>query len=229
MLGVPRPQGVPGVPNSLGQQPQAGLRSGSPALNANNIQLSNVLNTGNRVLFPPQTPNAQQNTQQQQPNVVGLSGPSPTASNPGLSPFGGNPLSQGSTTASTPNQFPTTSNGPVSLPQVSPAGNATNQQQQNQFNDMLNKNRMAPSPSNFVTQQTLQQQQQQHTQSNNTTNGPPRIPSVSGADSVSASHQAIAGPKSVSSSRGASPAPATPIQSSPATAASLGNVVVLFR
>lgn len=217
LLGVPRPQGVTGVPNSLvqGQQPQAGLRSGSPALNANSIQLGNVLNSGNRVLFPPQTPNAQQNTQQ--PNVVGLSGPSPTASNPGLSPFGGNPLSQGSTT-STANQFPTTSNGPVSLPQASPAGN----NQQNQFNDILKSNRMAPSPSNFAAQQALQQQQQL-SQSNNTTNGAPRIPTTS-SDSITTTHQPVTGPKSVSSSRGASPAPATPIQSSPATAASLGNV-----
>lgn len=191
-----------------------------------------VLNQqGNRLLFPVQQQNAQQPPQQaqqqpqqtqQQPNLVGLPGPSPTTSNPGLSPFG-NPLSQGSTSAaSTNSQFPATSNGPVSLPQVSPAGQNS---QSNQFSDMLKNNLMGPSPSSFVQQQqqnvmTQQQPNQQAVTLNNT----PRIPS-SGADTITAQLPTSTGPKSASSSRGPSPAPATPIQSSPAavSAASMGE------
>lgn len=194
-----------------------------------------VLNQqGNRLLFPvqqqqnaqqtQQSQQQQQQTQQQQPNVVGLPGPSPTTSNPGLSPFG-NPLSQGSTTTtSTNSQFPATSNGPVSLPQVSPAG----QSQNSQFNDMIKSNLMS---SSFVQQQQQQQQQQQNAmtqqqtnQQSVTQNNTPRIPS-SGADTITAQLPTSTGPKSASSSRGPSPAPATPIQSSPAavTAASMGE------
>lgn len=165
----------------------------------------------------------QQQQTQQQPNVVSLPGPSPTTSNPGLSPFG-NPLSQGSTTTSTNSQFPATSNGPVSLPQVSPAGQNS---QSNQFSDMLKNNLMGPSPSSFVQQQqqnVLTQQQQQPNQQAITQNNTPRIPS-SGADTITAQLPTSTGPKSASSSRGPSPAPATPIQSSPATvtAASMGK------
>lgn len=189
---------------------------------------------GNRLLFPVQQQQnaqqapqqAQQPPQQQQPNVVSLPGPSPTTSNPGLSPFG-NPLSQGST--STNSQFPTTSNGPVSLPQVSPAG----QNSQNNFSDMLKNNLMGPSPSSFVQQQQQQQNQQQNVmtqqqpnQQTVTQNNTPRIPS-SGADTITAQLPTSTGPKSASSSRGPSPAPATPIQSSPATvtAASMGKSI----
>ncbi|KAJ8981157.1 hypothetical protein NQ317_013823 [Molorchus minor] len=215
---VTRPQGtVLPCPQQSGQT-QPGLRSNSPS-----IPGLGVLNPpGNRLIFPiQQQPNASQ--PQQQTNLVGLPGPSPTTSSPGLSPFG-NPLSQGSTTTNNP--FPTTSNGPVSLPQVSPAG----QNSQNQFADMLKTNRIPPSPSSFV-QQTQQQSQQPQQQSQNlpqplqaaTQNGPPRIPSTS-AEPIMTPHATTTGPKSVSSSRGASPAPATPVQSSPAAmAASMGK------
>lgn len=170
-------------------------------------------------MFPVQQQNVQQQTQQQQqqqnqqPNVVGLPGPSPTTSNPGLSPFG-NPLSQGSAT-STNSQFPANNNGPVSLPQVSPAGQNS---QTNQFSDMLKNNLMGPSPSSFVQQQqqNVMAQQQQSNQQAVTQNNTPRIPS-SGADTITAQLPTSTGPKSASSSRGPSPAPATPIQSSPAS------------
>lgn len=233
---VTRPQGVPvnALPCQQIQpsqpQPQQGL--GSPALGSNLNALGVLNQQGNRLLFPvQQQQNAQQAPQQQpqqqqqtpqQPNVVGLPGPSPTTSNPGLSPFG-NPLSQGSTTTtSTNSQFPPTSNGPVSLPQVSPAG----QSQNSQFSDMLKGNLMGPSPTSFVQQQ--QQQQNAMTQQSNqqavTQNSTPRIPS-SGADTITAQLPTSTGPKSASSSRGPSPAPATPIQSSPASvaAASMGK------
>jgi E1A/CREB-binding protein len=201
---VARPQGVPG---GLAQQQQPGLRSGSPALGG-----IGTLNQAGGRLFQVQQ-NAQQNNQQQ-PNVVGLPGPSPTASNPGLSPFG-QPLSQGNTAStSTGNQFAAT-NGPVSLPQTSPASSA----QQSQFNDIM-KNRLAPSPSTFGLQsQNLTQPNQG--QVNNSIANSARISATPNSDSVTTPH--AAGPKSVSSSRGASPAPATPIQSSPATTASLGK------
>lgn len=237
---VTRPQGVQGVPvNTLPcqqiqpGQPQQGL--GSPALGTNLNALGVLNQQGNRLLFPvQQQQNAQQAPQQQaqqqpqqqtqqQPNVVSLPGPSPTTSNPGLSPFG-NPLSQGSTTTTSANsQFPATSNGPVSLPQVSPAGQNS---QSNQFSDMLKNNLMGPSPSSFVQQQqqNVLTQQQQPNQQAVTQNNTPRIPS-SGADTITAQLPTSTGPKSASSSRGPSPAPATPIQSSPATvtAASMGK------
>lgn len=207
------------------QTAQAGLRSNSPSMTG-----LGVLNATNRLIFPVQQ---QQQTamqqgmpqpQQQQNNVVGLPGPSPTTSNPGLSPFGSNPLSQGSTTTTTSanNQFAVTSNGPVSLPQVSPAG-----QNSNQFSDMLKSNRIPPSPSGFLQQAQQQQQQQQGMAANNqgvTQNGTARIPGTP-ADSVTTPLPATSGPKSVNSSRGPSPAPTTPLQASPAAvaAASMGE------
>lgn len=215
-------------------QQQQGLRSGSPALGTNLSALGVLNSQGGRLLYPvQQQQNAQQTSQQQQqtqqqPTVVGLPGPSPTTSNPGLSPFG-NPLSQGSTTAtatSTNSQFTATSNGPVSLPQISPAGQNS---QSSQFSDMLKSNFMGPSPSSFVQQQQQQQQQnamtqQQQSQQAVTQNGTSRIPSL-GADTISAQLPTSTGPKSASSSRGPSPAPATPVQSSPAavSAASMGK------
>ncbi|VEN43169.1 unnamed protein product [Callosobruchus maculatus] len=231
---VPRPAGVPGnILPCPQQQPvgQVGLRSGSPSLGAGNMPPLGALNqqqAGNRMLFPVQQQQQQvqqqQQQQQQQQNVVGLPGPSPTTSNPGLSPFG-NPLSQGSTTTSSSSQFPTTTNGPVSLPQVSPAGQNSQQQQANQqFNDLLKASRISPSPSGFGQQQQPQQQQglpqpiQQVTQ-NGTSRLPPTSVASGGGDSVTAPSSVGAiptAPKSVSSSRGGSPAPATPVQSSPA-------------
>ncbi|XP_018572292.1 CREB-binding protein isoform X4 [Anoplophora glabripennis] len=225
---VARPPGsiLPCPPQQQPGQPQAGLRSNSPS-----IPGLGVLNpTTNRLIFPVQPQQQQQPTMQQnvpqsqpQPNVVGLPGPSPTTSNTGLSPFG-NPLSQGSTTTTPTNQFPTASNGPVSLPQVSPAGQNS---QPNQFSDMLKTNRISPSPSSFVQQQSQQQPQPgmpQANQQGTAQNGAPRIPN-STAESVTTPLPTTSGPKSVSSSRGASPAPATPVQSSPAAvaAASMGK------
>ncbi|KAJ8934660.1 hypothetical protein NQ318_017026 [Aromia moschata] len=204
---VSRPPGsvLPCPPQQQPGQTQPGLRSNSP-----NIPGLGVLNPpSNRLIFPVQQQQQQTNAQpnapqpQQQPNVVGLPGPSPTTSNPGLSPFG-NPLSQGpATTTSTNNQFSTTNNGPVSLPQVSPAGQNS---QSNQFGDMLKTNRIPPSPSSFVQQPPQQPQQQQQglpqpNQQTVTQNGPPRIPSTS-AEPVTTPHTTTAGPKSVSSSRG---------------------------
>lgn len=193
----PRP---PGVPGALSQHQQPGVRSGSPTLSASNIGGLNSLNQAGGRIFQVQQNNSNQ------ANVVGLPGPSPTASNnPGLSPFG-QPLSQGSTpsTSSTNNQF-VSSNGPVSLPQVSPAG-------AQQFNDLM-KSRLAPSPNAFGLQsQSISQPPGQIT---------PRItPTPTSSEPVTTPH---AGPKSVNSSRGPSPAPATPIQSSPANTASLGK------
>lgn len=205
----------PGIPSAI-VQPQQTLRPNSPPLGANNMGGLGMLNQqGNQMVFPVQqqasTPQPC-SQQQQQSNVVGLPGPSPTTSNPGLSPFG-NPLSQGSTT-STPTQF--TNNGPISLPQVSPAGN-----QQNQF-DLLKSNRVTPSPSSFVQQHTPQPQP--NTQSNMNTpsqqNGNNRLGNSEGG--VATPHNNT-GPKSVNSSRGPSPAPTTPIQASPSAAASLGK------
>lgn len=133
--------------------------------------------------------------------MVGLPGPSPTASNnPGLSPFG-----------AAGNAFPVTSNGPT-LPQTSPASAAATQQQQQAFNDVL-KSRLAPSPSFGLPNQqqpTPQQQQQQHQVNNHVT----RLPSSTPTDLPPTT-----GPKSVNSSRG--PSPTTPIVASPA--ASLGK------
>ncbi|CAG9863013.1 unnamed protein product [Phyllotreta striolata] len=224
---VPRPPGVPVNVLACQQPPQQQptqqqqpnqsqqLRSGSPALGVPPIGGLGVMNPNStRLMFPVQQ-NSQQ-TQQQQPNVVGLPGPSPTTSNPGLSPFG-NPLSQGSTTNASSNPFPTTSNGPVSLPQVSPAGQNS---QSNQFNDMLKHNRIPPSPSSFAQQQTnMSQANQQNVVQNICT----RIPTAS-SESVSTPMATSVGPKSVSSSRGASPAPATPVQASPsAMAVSMGK------
>ncbi|RZC35774.1 KAT11, KIX, DUF902, zf-TAZ and/or Bromodomain domain containing protein [Asbolus verrucosus] len=206
----------PGVPGGLPQQAQTGLRSGSPALGGANLGGIGTLNQAGGRLFQVQQNNQQNN--QQQPNVVGLPGPSPTASNnPGLSPFG-QPMSQGNTAStSSANQF-VASNGPVSLPQASPAGSA----QQAQFNDIM-KNRVAPSPSAFGLQSSQSLTQSSQGQVNNTIANSARISATPNSDSVTTPHAASAGPKSVSSSRGASPAPATPIQSSPATAASLGK------
>ncbi|XP_044255376.1 CREB-binding protein-like isoform X6 [Tribolium madens] len=185
----------PGVPGGLPQGQQPGLRSGSPALG----NMATLNQTGGRLF------QVQQN--QNQSNVVGLPGPSPTASNPGLSPFG-QPMSQNSNAStSAGNQFGS-SNGPVSLPQASPAGST-----QNQFNDMM-KSRLAPSPSAFGLQSQIQSQNQV----NNSLNATRITPN---SEAVTTPHNA--GPKSVSSSRGPSPAPATPVQSSPATAASLGK------
>lgn len=191
---VPRP-GVPG------NMPQQGLRSNSPALGG--IPMSNLLNQqGNRTIF------SGQNAQNSQPNVVGMPGPSPTASNnPGLSPFGQS-LSQSSTTSTGASQFPVTSNGP-SLPQTSPAGTNSTQQQQQAFNDVL-KNRLAPSPSAFGLQQSSLPSQQQQQVNNNLT----RLTNSTPTD-VTTPHNTT-GPKSVNSSRGPSPAPTTPMVSSPA-------------
>ncbi|XP_074038438.1 CREB binding protein nejire isoform X4 [Leptinotarsa decemlineata] len=200
---------LPGQQQSPAQT-QPGLRSSSPSLGGPPLGGLGVINQpGNRLLFSTQQP-TQQTAQQPQQNV-GLPGPSPSPSNPGLSPFG-NPLSQGSTTTSSSNQFPTTSNGPVSLPQVSPSGQNS---QANHYGDMLKSSRISPSPSSFV-------QQSQNLQPVSAQNGN-RIPTTS-SDSVLTPHATTAGPRSVSSSRGASPAPATPIQASPSSvAASMGK------
>lgn len=193
------------LPQQQTQQPLNTLRSGSPATN-----ISNLLNQqpGNRMSFPPQQPNSQIT-----PQSVGLPGPSPTASsnNSGLSPFG-QPMSQTTTVTS---QFPTTSNGPSSLPSTSPVGGSA----QNQFNDVM-KNRLAPSPSAF----SLQSQLNSVSATGNTT----RLPTSSGTDSLmTTTHVSTAGPTSVSSSKGGSPAPATPAVSSPNTANSLGKIYIL--
>lgn len=189
----------PTGPNSISQQP--GLRSNSPA--AGNLgNLGNVLGqtAANRMIFPPQ-----QNSQNNQQSV-GLPGPSPTTSNnPGLSPFGQPMTSQNNT------QFPSNSNGPTSLPSTSPAGN------QNQFNDVM-KNRLAPSPSAFGLQQSNAPAQ---------LNSNVRLPTSSCSDTMSTPHTVAVGPTSVNSSRGASPAPPTPVVSSPATAASLGKFLLV--
>lgn len=216
---VPRP-GVPGqLPQQQQQQP--GLRSTSPVHSG--IGIGNVMNQQtNRVMFQGQ--NAQ-NTPQ---NVVGMPGPSPTASNnPGLSPFG-QPMSQGSTTSSS-SQFPTTSNGPT-LPSTSPVG--TTQQQQQQFNEVL-KSRMALSPSAFGLQQSIGNQQQQLQQQQGqmqVNNSATRLPSSTPTEVMTphTTTTTTTGPKSVNSSRGPSPAPITPIVSSPNTATSLGTLFFLI-
>lgn len=205
----------PAVPSSI-TQPTQGLRSNSPALPSLNINVGQPP----RVLFPGQggqTPNQQQSqqtqqqpsqSQQMQPNVVGLPGPSPTSmNNPGLSPFGQALVQQGATTPTPTSQFASTTNGPTSLPSTSPAGSQ-------QFNEVL-KNRLAPSPSAFGLQQSAANLNQVN---NSTTRSTP-------TDVTSTTHTTT-GPTSVSSSRGPSPAPATPIVASPAatTAASLGKL-----
>lgn len=191
------PGGVVGL-----NQPPGALRSNSPALGgAGNTNLSGILNQGGG----PQQRLFQQQNPQQTNQVVGLPGPSPTASNnPGLSPFG-----QAMAQQQNAGGFGGSSNGPVSLPQASPAG-------QNQFSDIM-KSRLAPSPSAFGLQQA-QGLGQPGQVNNGLGGGSGRI----STDSVQTPHNA--GPKSVSSSRGASPGPTTPVQSSPATsAASLGK------
>ncbi|KAK9738583.1 TAZ zinc finger [Popillia japonica] len=205
----------PAVPSSI-SQPTQGLRSNSPALRSLNMNITQTL----RVIFPgsgdAQSTNQQSQQAQQQPQpqqlpqqatVVGLPGPSPTsANNPGLSPFAQALVQQGATTPTPTSQFSsTTANGP-SLPSTSPAGSQ-------QFNEVL-KSRLAPSPSAFGLQQSTANLNQVN---NSTTRSTP-------TDVTSTTHT-TAGPTSVSSSRGPSPAPATPIVASPAatTAASLGK------
>lgn len=226
--------GVSGLPAGMSQQ--TNLRSCSPSGTNRLGQLPNQ-QQGNRLLYPlqqqtNQTQQQQQTQQQnQQQNVVSLPGPSPTSSNTsglaGMSPFS-LPSSMAQTPGSVPtpnnNQFQqTVSNGPASLPLASPVG--SNNTQQNQFNESL-KNRLAPSPSPM----SLQQQQQQNMQSNqqqnqvNNTNSAQAMPSRMDTTPVPTPHPPSTGPKSVNSSRGPSPAPATPMQSSPATASSLGNL-----
>lgn len=219
----PRPTGVPTAITQ--QQQQQGLRSNSPVVGG--LQMGNMLSQqGNRAMF------AGQNAQNSQSNMVGLPGPSPTATNnPGLSPFGQSINQQGTTTSSGNNSFPVTSNGPT-LPQASPASVANTQQQQQAFNDIL-KGRLAPSPSTFglqqsvlpnqqqpPQQQSLQSQQAQQQQVNNHLN---RLPSSTSTDLPNSHTSTTAGPKSVNSSRG--PSPTTPIVSSPAAnaAANLGK------
>lgn len=120
-------------------------------------------------------------------------------------------MSQATTASS---QFPTTSNGPSSLPSASPVGGGA----QNQFNDVM-KGRLAPSPSAF----SLQSQLNSVSGAGSTTSVGTRL-SSSGTDSMmTTSHVSAAGPTSVSSSKGGSPAPATPAVSSPNTANSLGK------
>lgn len=206
----------PAVPSSI-TQPTQSLRSNSPALPSLNINITQ----SPRVIFPgpgsAQASNQQaqqqsqpQQQQIQQATVVGLPGPSPTSTNnPGLSPYG-QPLSQqGATTPTPTSQFASTANGP-SLPSTSPAGSQ-------QFNEVL-KNRLAPSPSAFGLQQSSASLSQVN---NSTTRSTP-------TDVTSTTHTTT-GPTSVSSSRGPSPAPATPIVASPAatTAVSLGMSYLL--
>lgn len=189
--------------------PQQPLRSGSPNSLPASLALGNL--PGNQMVFSVQQPNSVQPGQslpqqgQQQSNVVGLPGPSPTASNPGLSPFG-NPLSQGSNTSSS-NQF--ISNGPtITLPQVSPAGN-----QPNQFDLLKNNARVPPSPSSFNQQPTPQPVSQANTNGPQQ-NGTSRLPNSENVPTPHVTPNA-SGPKSVSSSRGPSPSPTTPVQASP--------------
>ncbi|XP_065159068.1 CREB-binding protein isoform X2 [Atheta coriaria] len=229
--------GVPGVPGAMPPTPSPSLPNNSPAMGG----MGNVIN-------PQQQPQQQQanirmlfsgqNTPTGQPLVVGLPGPSPTASNnPGLSPFSqpmsqkpqqqpqqanvGTPTSQQQQSQQqTP--FTSTSNGPTSLPQTSPVGvvssgpatTTQSQSQQQQYNDVAKNNRLAPSPSTFNLQPNSGMP---GSQPNNA-----RMPTPSEPHTTTPH---TAGPKSVSSSRGASPAPPTPIvSSSPApTAASLGK------
>ncbi|XP_044749866.1 CREB-binding protein isoform X2 [Coccinella septempunctata] len=239
---VPMSVGVSGIPAGMAQQ--SNLRSCSPSGTNRLGQLPNQ-QQGNRLLYPLQQQQANQAQQQQaqqanqqQQNVVSLPGPSPTSSNAsgmaGLSPYAmPSSMSQAPGSVPTPNnnQFQqTVSNGPASLPLASPVGSNGNAQQ-NQFGDSL-KNRLAPSPSPMSMQQQQQQQQQNMSSSNqqpqnqvgnaNSNNGqamPPRMETTP----VPTPHPPSTGPKSVNSSRGPSPAPATPIQSSPATASSMGK------
>uniref|UniRef100_A0A1Y1MJM8 histone acetyltransferase n=1 Tax=Photinus pyralis TaxID=7054 RepID=A0A1Y1MJM8_PHOPY len=193
--------GVPGVVavNRLPTRQQPVLRSNSPGAL---MGLAGVINTtGNRMMFPGQ--NTPQNAQA---NVVGLPGPSPTATNnPSLSPFG--PMSQQSVSqsGSTTTQFSNT-NGP-NLPSTSPASN------QSQFNEV--SKRLAPSPSAFGLQQSGVSGPNQIS-----TSGTTRLPNSTPDISTPVSHSM--GPTSVSSSRGPSPAPSTPIVPSP-SAAGLGK------
>lgn len=123
-------------------------------------------------------------------------------------------MSQNSASAVTTGQFPTTSNGPTSLPSMSPASN------QNQFSDVM-KGRLAPSPSAFGLQQSNMTAQV------NSNVATVRLSSA-GSEAMTTSHTVPIGPTSVNSSRGPSPAPATPVVSSPATAASLGKSFYCF-
>lgn len=203
---IPRPA-APTAPGTL--PPQQNLRSSSPAIG--NINLATQVNQPavNRILFPANI----QNQSQQQPtqHLVGVPGPSPTSQpNPGLSPFG-QTLPQQTTPATTAQQPPqqqpqqpqqqpfSNTNGPT-LASSSPASN-------HQFPDVM-KGRLAPSPSTFGLQQSTNQQFNNQRLTTSTPND---------------TTQTSVGPKSVSSSRGASPAPSTPMVTSPSTAASLGK------
>lgn len=222
----PRP---PGVPGAIAQQQQQ-LRSSSPVVGG--LQMGNMLN---QQASRPTTMFPGQNAQNAQTNMVGLPGPSPTATNnPGLSPFGQAINQQGTTTTGGSNAFPVTSNGPT-LPQTSPASVSTTQQQA--FNDALKNHRLAPSPSTFGLQQSVLPNQQQQPQQQQPSQQPPqsqsqpqqinnhltRLPSSTPTDLPTAHTTTQAGPKSVNSSRG--PSPTTPIVSSPAAtaAANLGK------
>lgn len=194
---IPRP-GVAVAPGSVLPPNQTNLRSNSPAMG--NLNLNQVPNqTANRMMFPGGLPNQQQ-PQSNQPHLVGVPGPSP-GSNPnlGLSPFG-QPLSQSAPSTTQSQPFPN-SNGPT-LPSSSPASN--------QFQDPL-KPRPTPSPSTFGLQQSGNQFNNQ------------RIATSTPNDS---NQQMSVGPKSVSSSRGGSPAPSTPMVTSPV--ANLGKGKLLF-
>lgn len=212
---VPRP-GAPGV---LPQQP--GLRSNSPAMGNMTLPQMAVAQSAASRMFPTQNAQQQQQQQQQTPQqqtqaqqaqqphqLVGVPGPSPTSQpNPGLSPFG-QPMSQPITTTAAQQQQPfTNSNGPT-LPSSSPASN-------HQFPDSI-KARLAASPSAFGLQQSATTPQNQF---NNQQQQQQRL----AASTPNDTSQPSAGPTSVSSSRGASPAPSTPIVTSPATAASMGK------
>lgn len=190
--------GAPGAPGALPQQPN--LRSNSPAIG--NMNMAQVSQQVTRAMFAgalqnlPQQPQQPQQPQPTPPNLVGVPGPSPTSQpNTGLSPFGPSMSQQSNATTTTTQQF-TNSNGP-SLPSSSPASN-------HQFPADV-KGRL-PSPPQFGLQQSNQFNNQ-------------RLAASTPNDTT----QTSVGPKSVSSSRGASPAPSTPMVTSPSTAASLGK------
>lgn len=193
---IPRPvaPGAPVVPGALPQQQQQAqqqnLRSNSPAIA--NVNMNQMNQTMNRMLFSaPLQQNQPPSQQQNQPHLVGVPGPSPTSQpNPGLSPFG-QPLSQQPTPVTTQSQPFPNSNGP-SIPSSSPAGN--------QFQDTMKPRQMVPSPSTFGLQQSGNQFNSQ------------RIATSTPSDTT---QQMSVGPKSVSSSRGGSPAPSTPVVTSP--------------
>lgn len=204
---IPRPV-APGAPSAPGALPPQTLRSNSPAIgtmnmNSVNQPLSQTMFQGRLPSVPQQQPQPQSQATPQP--LVGVPGPSPTSQpNSGLSPFGQS-LSQHSNTTTTTTQQPqqfTNSNGPT-LPSSSPASN------HQQFPADV-KGRLVPSPSQFGLQQSSSTPQ-----FNNQ-----RIAATSTPNDTT---QTSVGPKSVSSSRGASPAPSTPMKTSPSTAASLGK------